>query len=95
MTTQTRLDAYLAAELAILQAQEVSSEGRAQKMAALADVRVQIDKLTAQVNRETAAAAGLIQAMKASTGFFIRIRRTGWRRNNSARRCRQRMRPHG
>jgi len=58
MTTQTRLDAYLAAELAILQAQEVSSEGRAQKMAALADVRAQIDKLTAQVNREAAAAAG-------------------------------------
>lgn len=58
MTTQTRLDAYLAAELAILQAQEVSSEGRAQKMAALADVRDQIDKLTAQLNREQAAAAG-------------------------------------
>jgi hypothetical protein len=58
MTTQTRLDAYLAAELAILQAQEVSSEGRAQKMAALADVRAQIDKLQAQVNREAAAAAG-------------------------------------
>jgi hypothetical protein len=58
MTTQTRLDAYLAAELAILQAQEVSSEGRAQKMAALADVRIQIDKLQAQVNRENAAVAG-------------------------------------
>ena len=58
MTTQTRLDAYLAAELAILQAQEVSSEGRAQKMAALADVRAQIDKLSAQLNREAAAVAG-------------------------------------
>lgn len=58
MSTQTRLDAYLAAELAILQAQEVSSEGRAQKMAALADVRAQIDKLTAQLNRENAAASG-------------------------------------
>lgn len=58
MSTQTRLDAYLAAELAILQAQEVSSEGRAQKMAALAEVRAQIDKLTAQLNREQAAAAG-------------------------------------
>lgn len=58
MSTQTRLDAYLAAELAILQAQEVSSEGRAQKMAALADVRAQIDKLTAQLNRERSAAAG-------------------------------------
>ena len=58
MTTQTRLDAYLAAELAILQAQEVSSEGRAQKMASLADVRIQIDKLQAQVARESASAAG-------------------------------------
>jgi len=58
MTTQTRLAAYLAAELAILQAQEVSSEGRAQKMAALADVRAQIGQLQAQVNREAAAAAG-------------------------------------
>ena len=58
MTTQTRLDAYLAAEQAILQAQEISSQGRAQKMASLADVRAQIDKLTAQLNRETAAAAG-------------------------------------
>lgn len=52
MTTQTRLDAYLAAETAILQAQEVSSAGRAQKMAALQDVRAQIDKLQAQLNRE-------------------------------------------
>lgn len=56
--TQTRLDAYLAAELAILQAQEVSSEGRAQKVASLADVRAEIARLQAQVNREAAAAAG-------------------------------------
>lgn len=58
MTTQTRLDAYLAAEAATLLAQEVSSEGRAQKMASLADIRAQIDKLTAQLNREKATAAG-------------------------------------
>lgn len=58
MSTQTRLDAYLAAEAAILQSQEVTSAGRSQKMAALADVRAQIDKLQAQINREQAAAAG-------------------------------------
>lgn len=58
MSTQTRLDAYLAAEIAILQAQEVSAAGRAQKMASLADVRAQIDKLTAQLARENASAAG-------------------------------------
>lgn len=58
MTTQTRLDAYLAAEQAILQAQEVSASGRAQKMAALADVRAQIDKLQLQLSREQAKAAG-------------------------------------
>lgn len=58
MSTQTRLDAYLAAELAILQAQEVRGDsGRAQRMADLADVRAQIDKLQAQLNRETAAAS--------------------------------------
>lgn len=58
MSTQTRLDAYLAAELAILQAQEVRGDsGRAQRMADLADVREQIDKLQAQLNRETAAAS--------------------------------------
>jgi len=57
VSTQTRLDAYLAAELAILQAQEVRGDtGRAQRMADLAEVRAQIDKLQAQLNRETAAA---------------------------------------
>lgn len=58
MTTQTRLDAYLAAELAILQAQEIGFDGRSQKMAALADVRIQISKLQAQLNREQRIAAG-------------------------------------
>lgn len=58
MTTQTRLDAYLAAELAILQAQEVGFDGRSQKMAALADVRIQISKLQSQINREQRITAG-------------------------------------
>jgi hypothetical protein len=57
MSTQTRLDAYLAAELAILQAQEIRGDsGRAQRMADLADVRAQIDKLQAQLIRENARA---------------------------------------
>jgi len=41
-----------------LQAQEVSLDGRAQKMAALADVRIQISKLQAQLNREARIASG-------------------------------------
>jgi hypothetical protein len=59
MSTQTRLDAYLAAELAILQAQEVKGDsGRAQRMDDLADVRAQITQLQAQLSREQSRAAG-------------------------------------
>ena len=57
--TETRLSAYLAAETAILQAQEVKGDsGRAQRMADLADVRDQIAKLQAQLSREQSRADG-------------------------------------
>ena len=55
---ETRLNAYLAAEAAILKAQEVRGGVTSHRMAELADVRAQIDKLQAQVNREQARAAG-------------------------------------
>lgn len=52
ITTQTRLDAYLAAEAAILQAQEVRGGDRSHRMAELRDVQVQIERLQRQVQRE-------------------------------------------
>lgn len=55
---ETRLTAYLAAEAAILKAQEVRGGDSAHRMAELADVRAQIDKLQAQVTREQSRAAG-------------------------------------
>tara|TARA_R110002049_G_scaffold73666_25_gene190312 strand:+ start:414 stop:629 length:216 start_codon:yes stop_codon:yes gene_type:complete len=51
-TTQTRLDAYLAAEAAILQAQEFRGGDRTHRMAELRDVQAQIDRLQRQLNRE-------------------------------------------
>lgn len=55
---QTRLAAYLAAEAAILQAQESRRGDRTHRMAELDAVRKQIDLLQAQVSREQARAAG-------------------------------------
>jgi hypothetical protein len=55
---ETRLAAYLAAEVSILQAQEASGLGRTHRMAQLADVRAQIDRLQQQVSREQRIAAG-------------------------------------
>ena len=55
MSTQTRLDAYLAAELAILQAQEVRGGDRTHRMAELAEVRQAISSLQLQLQRESAA----------------------------------------
>lgn len=56
--TETRLAAYIAAEIAILQAQEVRGGDRTHRMAELDVVRKQIDALQRQVNREQSAAAG-------------------------------------
>ena len=56
--TQTRLDAYLAAEIAILKAQEIRNGDRTFRQTELSDVRDQIDKLQRQVAREAAAAGG-------------------------------------
>jgi hypothetical protein len=56
--TQTRLDAYLAAEIAILKAQEIRNGDRTFRQTELSDVRDQIDKLQRQVAREAASAIG-------------------------------------
>ena len=55
---ETRLAAYLAAEAAILQAQEARSGDRSHRMAELTAVQQQINLLQAQVSREQAHAAG-------------------------------------
>ena len=56
--TETRLNAYLAAEMAILKAQEVRHGDRTFRQAELSDVRAQIDILQRQLAREQAAQAG-------------------------------------
>lgn len=56
--TQSRLDAYLAAERAILEAQEIRGGDRAHRMTELAEVRDQIDKLQRQLSREQGRARG-------------------------------------
>lgn len=55
MSTQTRLEAYLAAELEILEAQELRGGDRTHRMAELTEVRKAIKELEAQVARESAA----------------------------------------
>lgn len=55
---ETRLAAYLAAEAAILQAQEARSGDRTHRMAELSAVQKQITLLQVQVSREQARAAG-------------------------------------
>ena len=50
--TETRLQAYLAAELEILQAQEVRGGDRTHRMTELDVVRKQIDKLQLQLSRQ-------------------------------------------
>ncbi|MCB0242306.1 MAG: hypothetical protein KDI12_02780 [Anaerolineae bacterium] len=56
MSTQTRLDAYLAAELEILQAQEIRGGDRTHRMAELEEVRKAISDLQRQVTREARSA---------------------------------------
>ena len=58
MSTQTRLDAYLAAELSILEAQEIRGGDRTHRMAELVAVQKKIDELQRQLDRETAASNG-------------------------------------
>jgi hypothetical protein len=53
MSTQTRLDAYLAAEANILKAQEVRGGDRTFRMAELEEVRKAIKELQTQLGRET------------------------------------------
>lgn len=55
-TTETRLAAYLAAEVSILKAQEIRNGDRAFRQTELREVRDQIDKLQRQLAREQAAA---------------------------------------
>jgi len=53
MSTQTRLDSYLAAEANILKAQEVRGGDRTFRMAELEEVRKAIKELQTQLGRET------------------------------------------
>lgn len=55
---ETRLAAYLAAEAAILKAQEARGGDRTVRLAELESVRKQIDILQGQVAREQARAGG-------------------------------------
>jgi hypothetical protein len=59
MTTQTRLDAYLAAELEILKGQEIRHGDKTHRMAELEQVRDIIERLEGRLAREAAKAAGL------------------------------------
>lgn len=58
MTTQTRLDAYLAAETKVLSGQETWVGDRKLRMADLPEIRAAIKELQTQLARETAAASG-------------------------------------
>jgi len=58
MTTQTRLDNYLAAETRILKAQEVRGGDRTFRSADLDEVRQAIKDLQLQLARETAVGQG-------------------------------------
>jgi len=58
MTTQERLDNYLAAEAAILEAQELRGGDRLYRMAELEQVRQGITSLERQLDREKKAASG-------------------------------------
>ena len=56
--TESRLAAYLAAEIAILKAQEIRNGDRTFRQTELRDVREQIDKLQRQIAREQAGSNG-------------------------------------
>lgn len=58
MSTQSRLDAYLAAEAEILKAQEVRAGDRIHRRAELLAVQAQIEILERKLAREQASAAG-------------------------------------
>lgn len=58
MTTQTRLDAYLETEIAILQGQEVRHGDKTYRQADLAEVRIAIKQLQSQLAREEASSNG-------------------------------------
>lgn len=64
--TETRLNAYLAAEAAILRAQEARGGDRTVRMADLAEVRAQIDKLQAQLAREQSGPGGGLGGLRTS-----------------------------
>jgi hypothetical protein len=55
---QTRLDAYLAAELEILSAQEMSKDGKSHRLTELKEVRAQIDVLERSLARKQRSEAG-------------------------------------
>ncbi|MBW7896530.1 MAG: hypothetical protein H3C27_15590 [Opitutaceae bacterium] len=65
---ETRLEAYYAAELAILSAQEARSGDSTRRMAELREVREQIDKLERQIGRQNAKRGGLNYAVANLSG---------------------------
>ena len=67
MSTQTRLDAYLAAESEILAAQEIRGNDRTYRMAELQEVRKAIKELETQVAREKVRA---VRGLRFSVGNF-------------------------
>jgi len=66
--TETRLAAYLAAELDILKAQEVRGGDRGHRMTELREVRDQIDRLQLQLAREQSGRRGLNYALADLSG---------------------------
>lgn len=67
--TKTRLDAYKAAELRILQAQEAGQGDRRAKLAELSTVAEKIKELEAQYQAELASEAGRVGPMIAVADF--------------------------
>lgn len=70
-TTQERLDAYQAAELAVLKGQSVRVGERQLTRADLAEIRSAIAQLEAQLQREANAVAGR-GGLRYSTAVFCR-----------------------
>lgn len=72
-TTTERLDAYLAAETAVLSGQRVRFGERDLTRADLAEIRKGIAQLRAQLQRETEIAAGRGgSSLRATTAVFCR-----------------------
>lgn len=78
MSTQARLDAYLAAEAKILSGQSVRFGERQLQRADLAEVRKAITGLQSQLAREQASAAGRSSLTAAEVNFGGNCRGDNW-----------------